>query len=78
MMIRVMYGDDTYDVVKSSQLDDLILSGKVVRFLRSEGWITVGVDPIRSYARDWYHGPERRFSSSVRRPEGLVRRASLT
>ena len=74
-----MYGNETYDVVKSSQLDDLILSGKVVKFLRSEGWVTVGVDPIRSYARDWYHhGPERRIVGSGNWPEGLVRRANMT
>jgi hypothetical protein len=59
MMVRVVYNDDSFDVVKASQLDDLIIAGKVVRFLRAEGWVTVGRDPIRIYTRI-FKGSDRR------------------
>ncbi|HYS44739.1 MAG TPA: hypothetical protein VEM32_12240 [Geobacteraceae bacterium] len=47
MLIQVSYADNRYDYVKESRLDDLIASRKVVRFRRSTGWVTVGVDLIR-------------------------------
>jgi hypothetical protein len=47
MLIRVMYKNHEYDMVKSSLLDTLIKSGKVKMFLRSEGWVVVGRDSIR-------------------------------
>lgn len=59
MMIRVMYNDNTYDIVQAVQLDDLIISGRVIKFLRSDGWVTIGRDPIRIF--------NRRFSGNERR-----------
>ena len=59
-MIRIMYYDNSYDMVKAFRLDDLIPKGKIAKFLRSDGWVTVGVDPIRSGKSENYHGPERR------------------
>lgn len=47
MLIRVMYKNHEFDMVKASLLDTLIESGKVKMFLRSEGWIVVGRDSIR-------------------------------
>lgn len=60
MVIRVIYDNGSYDMVKAARLDDLIPSGKVVRFLRSDGWVTVGVDPVRAPHPAKYDGPERR------------------
>lgn len=59
MLIRVLYTDNTYDMVKESRLDDLISAKKVVRFERSSGWVTVGRDPLRGVGGA-YWGPERR------------------
>lgn len=60
MVIRVMYDNGSFDMVKASRLDDLIPAGKIARFLRTEGWVTVGVDPVRTSGRTAYDGPERR------------------
>ncbi len=60
MLIRIMYKDDKYDMVKPFSLDKLIMSGKIKKFLRSEGWVTVGVDPIRGHSGGSHEGQERR------------------
>lgn len=60
MLIRVVYTDNTHDYVKDSHLDRHLESGKVAKFQRSSGWVTVGVDPIRSNRSGGYKGPERR------------------
>lgn len=61
MMLRVMYNDNRYDMVKSTRLDDLIVSNAVAKFERSSGWVTIGVDPIRAPRKNiQYTGPERR------------------
>lgn len=60
MLIKVIYQTNEIDVVESSQLDTLISSNKIKKFLRSEGWVTVGIDPIRKESRVNYKGSERR------------------
>ncbi len=63
MMVRVIYPDNRYDMVKTSRLDDLISSKAIAKFERSSGWVTIGVDPIRSPKGTMtYAGPERRLS----------------
>lgn len=59
MIIRVRYGNNEYDMVKSSFLDGLIRAGRVKMFLRAEGWVVVGRDPVRMRS-EAYHGPDRR------------------
>ncbi|HBG07908.1 MAG: hypothetical protein A2075_19055 [Geobacteraceae bacterium GWC2_58_44] len=61
MLVQVNWTNNTYDYVKDFMLDSLIEAGVVARFLRSSGWVTIGVDPIRSKSsgRD-YGGDERR------------------
>lgn len=59
MLVRVMYQNDKFDMVKPFILDKLIFSGKLKKFFRLEGWVTIGVDPIRTTAVS-YKGPERR------------------
>jgi len=51
MRIKVMYQTNEIDVVESSQLDTLISSNKIKKFLRFDGWITVGIDPIRNESK---------------------------
>jgi len=61
MLIQVAYPDEKYDYVKDFMLDRLIDENKVVKFRRRLGWVTVGVDQVRSKKNDtarFY--PERR------------------
>jgi len=47
MSIKVMYTNGKTGMVENYQLDDLIASGKIKKFRRSDGWVFVGKDPIR-------------------------------
>ena len=60
MIIRVLYQDDKYDYVPAFRLDELLSEGKIKKFFRSDGWVEVGKDPIRSVSSSRYSGPERR------------------
>ena len=60
MRIKVMYQNNEKGMVEDYQLDELISSKKIKKFLRSEGWVTIGVDPIRKESRIDFEGPERR------------------
>ena len=60
MLIKVMYQNNEIEMVEACQLDTLISSNKIKKFLRSEGWVTVGIDPIRKEKRVNYKGSERR------------------
>lgn len=51
MLIRVIYVDGTHDSVSVFQLDRLIVSGRIKKFLRSAGWVDIDRDPIRLSAR---------------------------
>ena len=64
MMIRVMYNDGNFDIVKPGLLDMLIERESITSFKRSEGWIVIGRDPIRKNRRPDYSGPERRMDTS--------------
>lgn len=71
MLIRVFYNDNRYDYVKDVRLDEFIESGKILKFQRNDGWVTIGVDPIRKKKiTTSYPGPERRryqpFAGSLR------------
>jgi hypothetical protein len=59
MLIRILYRNGKFDMVKLSILKELITSDKLKSFFRSEGWATVGVDPIRGRG-GIYEGRERR------------------
>lgn len=52
MLIRVVYDDGFSGVVDDSQLGCLIQERKVLRFLRSDGWVDVATDPIRRRAAE--------------------------
>jgi len=61
MLVQVNWTNNRYDYVKDFMLDSLIEAGVVARFLRSSGWVTVGVDPIRTSSQGAkYDGVERR------------------
>ena len=60
MLIRVVYQDNVHDYVKDFQLGRYLDAGKVVKFQRRTGWVTVGVDPVRNNKLTAYIGTERR------------------
>jgi hypothetical protein len=60
MHISVKYHNGKTGSVNTSQLDDLISSGRIRKFLRSDGWVTIGADPVRREKRIHYDGPEKR------------------
>lgn len=61
MLVQVNWTNNGYDYVRDFMLDSLIEAGVVKRFLRSSGWVTIGVDPIRTSS------PPRKYSGSERR-----------
>ena len=62
MLIRVMYKNGKFDMVKPQLLNGLLEEKKVTSFMRSGGWAVVGRDSIRrSRLAHAYSGPERRI-----------------
>jgi hypothetical protein len=49
-------------MVKDIMLDKLVISGKITKFYRSDGWVNIGHDPIRGLGGS-YNGSERRRTS---------------
>lgn len=62
MMIRVLYHDGRFDMVKQWTLDLLLEQKKLRSFLRSGGWVRIGRDPLRSSSASNYHGEDRRVA----------------
>jgi len=60
MLIRVIRADSRHDMVKEYQLDDLIDRGEIVKFQRSSGWVTIGVDPVRVRRQATHREQDRR------------------
>ena len=52
MLISVLYENNTYGMIKSTRLEEFIVSGSITKFFRSSGWVTIGVDPIRKTNRN--------------------------
>lgn len=55
--IKVIFTDDSVGFVKEAQLNALITAGKIKSFLRSDGWVRVGIDPVREIR---FQGRDRR------------------
>jgi hypothetical protein len=55
--IKVIFNDDSAGYVKEHQLNVLITSGRIKSFLRSTGWVRVGIDPVREIK---FKGADRR------------------
>lgn len=62
MMIRVMYSDGRFDLIKPTLLDQLLEQNFLASFKRAEGWAVVGRDPLRGSGNASYRGPERRIT----------------
>ena len=65
MLIKVHYKNGQEDMVEDSQLEDLIKTNKIIKFMRSDGWCTIGIDPIRKESSSSYKGPERRRNIKI-------------
>ena len=63
MLVQVKWKNGGFDYVRDFMLDCLLGTGVVESFLRSSGWVTPGVDPMRSLSGG-YDGPERRSATS--------------
>lgn len=48
MLLQIVFEDNRFDYIKDFRLNDLIDSRKIKKFRRSTGWVTIGIDPIRS------------------------------
>ena len=64
MSIRVVYHDNTHDLVSVYVLQLGIECRKIKMFYRDSErrWVTVGVDPVRKARETVYSGPERRLA----------------
>lgn len=61
MLIPVIYPNGKHDLVKDFTLSRLIDNRGIVKFKRSNGWIDISADNIRSpQFISFYHGEERR------------------
>jgi hypothetical protein len=63
MLLRVIYRNNLYDMIKPSLIDYFIRSGRLKMFLRDEGWVVVGHDRIRT-KNESFRGPDRRETFS--------------
>jgi len=66
MMIRVRYPDGLTRMVRPPLLHQLIRTQKICEFRRADGWVKLGVDPIRHRRLMEYTGPERRGGPDVK------------
>jgi hypothetical protein len=62
--VETLVSDGTHHYFTPQVLDIMLGNNCVLKFRRSSGWVTVGVDPIRAHSRRMdfhdYNGPERR------------------
>lgn len=65
MLIPIITTCKEPDSVPPHVLDQMLSKGEIHAFERSNGWVFVGRDPIRSVSRPYY-GMERRRSVSFR------------
>ncbi len=61
MMIRVVYHDGRYDMVKRWAFETLLAQRKIQGFRRSSGWVRIDRDPLRgSRGAHDFQGDDRR------------------
>jgi len=62
--IHVITRDGTYQHITPPALDVLLEKNHIMKFRRSSGWVTIGIDPIRVKDRRdasrEFSGPDRR------------------
>ena len=60
MQIQVVYKDGRTDRVEPKFLDILLYLDEIIEFRRSDHWVDVGTDPIRSPQQKSFRGRDRR------------------
>lgn len=61
MLIQIIRNDYQHDYIMDFMLDSLIDSKKIVKFKRSTGWVTIGIDSVRTNKhRGVFSGTDRR------------------
>ncbi len=60
MVIRIVYKDNVHDYVNDVLLNRFLEAGKIARFQRRTGWVTVGKDSVRTGIQTAFRGAERR------------------
>lgn len=60
MLIPVVYKNGKEDLVEQKFLDILLHIGEIQEFRRSDHWVNVAEDPIRSSQQSHYNGDNRR------------------
>lgn len=67
--IEVILCDGSQRHLTPRVLDVMLDNNKIMQFKRSDGWVTVGVHPVRvrrqGYFSPLYYGQERRLSSNT-------------
>lgn len=67
--IKAIIDDGSYHYLSPSALDVLLEHDLVLKFERSDGWVTVGIDPIRMPNRvetdQPFSGPDRRSTDII-------------
>ena len=62
MLIRVIYEDGKFNMVKPQMLDKLLEANKVNSFKRNSGWVVIGRDLLRKKTpSNDYKGQNRRL-----------------
>ena len=70
-LIRVEMADGSICRMARKAFDLFLAQGKILKFERSDGWVTIGKDMLRGMAKSSsYEGPERRSSSPLDLPAG--------
>lgn len=72
-MIRIIYRTGQEDVVTPKFLDILLYLGQVQMFERNEGWVVVGVDPLRGSEQTSHSGTDQRQHKPTPLPEPVRR-----
>ena len=67
-MIPVVYKNGKEDLVEPKFLDILLHIGEIQEFRRSDHWVNVAEDPIRSSQQSEYSGDNRRIYVGIQFP----------
>jgi len=65
LLIQVVYKDGREDHVEPKFLDILLLMDEVLEFRRSDHWVNVTSDPVRSPRQESFCGRNRRQQQSA-------------
>jgi len=68
LMIPVVYKNGKEDLVEPKFLDILLHIGEIQEFRRSDHWVNVAEDPIRSSQQSEYSGDNRRIYVGIQFP----------